>query len=132
MVTRAMKITMTMPTIKSNKKAPPVTTAAKQAIEWNALCKRVFKYPSSPADERFFRAGMQSWLQEPWHHEKPNFRQLLFNMTWVRNNGGEYLKYMFFNERAQRVYLDRDFEKWADGMRERIEKALQKLQQTNG
>ena len=109
-------------------KAPKAitTTEAKrrQAIEWNKLQARVFRFDSSKADERFFKQGIHEWLVTPWD-KKPTWNQLLFNMVHKRNNDGRTLKYCYFHDHQQRVFLSRDFETWATRTRDAIKSVLQ-------
>ena len=104
-------------------KAPKVTTKRTQANEWQRLQKKVFKYEGSKADERFFRQQIQDWLLKP-QAEKPTWTQMLFNMVWKRNNDGRTLKYCYFNDHQQRVFLSRNFETWAETMKEKIKTIL--------
>lgn len=104
-------------------KAPKVTTKRTQANEWQRLQKKVFKYEGSKADERFFRQQIQDWLLKP-QAEKPTWTQMLFNMVWKRNNDGRTLKYCYFNDYQQRVFLSRNFETWANTMKEKIKTIL--------
>jgi hypothetical protein len=95
-------------------------------IDKNRLHARVFKYSTSKADERFFKAGIAEWIPRP-ALEKPTWMQLLFNMVHKRNNDGQTLKYCFFNDRHQRVFLDRDFQKWAEQTRTEQTALLKKI-----
>lgn len=105
-------------------KASKVTTRQTKAIEWKRLQSRVFKYDSSKADERFFKQQIHDWIVKPWADRK-TWTQLLFSMVWKRNNDGRTLKYCYFNDRHQRVFLSRDFEAWAKGTHDKIKQVLQ-------
>lgn len=113
-------------------KAPKAISTTQIEIEKKRRRNRVFKYASSKADERFFKQGIIEWLSEegkPWAERKFNrtFQQHLFSMVHKRNNDGRTLKYCYFNDRHQRVFLDRDFEKWAVETRDEIKKVLHKI-----
>jgi hypothetical protein len=89
------------------------------AIEAAKQKAALFKYPSSKADERFFKLQIQEWLQTP-PATRPTWHQLMFTMVWTRNNGGTTLKYCYFNDRHQRVFLLFAFEQWATRTRDQI------------
>lgn len=79
----------------------------------------LFKYPSSKADERFFKLQIQEWLQT--HPDKrKTWTQLMMDMVWERNNGGTTLKYGYFNDHHQRFYLYHAFTEWATRTRGQI------------
>lgn len=50
------------------------------------LQKRVFKYDSSVADNRFFRQRIVDFLEG--RHEGKSFSQFMFHAVWERNEGG--------------------------------------------
>lgn len=83
------------------------------------LKRRVFCHASSKGDERFFRSEIHAWLVTP-PNKKSTWNQLLFTLVHKRNNDGRTLKYCYFNDRLQRVFLDRHFEKWALMARDEI------------
>lgn len=103
------------------KAAPKVTTAATRAKDWRRLCSRVFRFDSSKADERYFKMGIHEWLIG---NRNATFNQTLFKMVHARNGGGVTLKYCYFNDHQQRVFLSRDFEEWAKTTKKKIEETL--------
>lgn len=49
-------------------------------------------------------------------------------MTHKVNEDGKYIKYLYFNEYAQRLYLDNAFFEWVKLITGEIEKALEQLE----
>lgn len=86
--------------------------------EW--LYKKVFCFDSSLADNRYFRQKIVEYLAAP----SGTFTQFMFTKIWERNEQGKYLKYCFFDERAQRVRIDNYFYEW---MTRTISKAKNEL-----
>lgn len=80
------------------------------------LKKKVFKYDSSEADEKFFRHEIYKWLKNDtvYKGEYTEFKDLLWNIIYARSNNGTNSKYLYFNEHNQKLYVDRDFYAWAD------------------
>lgn len=107
------------------------------------LKRKVFKYDSSEADERFFRERIadffrgldyQIFLDSPgsWYDSGgKSFKDHLYSMSHERNGGGVTLKYMYFNERRQRVYLDNMFYEWAVLAAKMIYRELKKINQND-
>lgn len=99
--------------------------AKEKAIEWNCLRKRVFCYDTSEADERFFKLKIAEWLQGTGY-QGMRWYAFLMQIIWERNGGGKTVKYMYFNEFQQRLYVDKEFDKWALSIRD-IQKKLLKI-----
>lgn len=76
------------------------------SVTINSLAKKIFIYESSEADERFFKQALADF------DNQTTLTDYMFKKVWVRNDGGKFAKYIFFNEHNQRVYLDRTFFKW--------------------
>ena len=89
--------------IKMNRDNPKILTDEK-------LYKRVFCYDSSEADNRFFRQRIVDFLQGAGGYK--SFSEFMHNAIWERNDGGKTIKYLYFDERAQRVKLDYYFYEW--------------------
>lgn len=75
------------------------------------LRRRVFTFSSSSADEKIFTQKILDYLQDKTEFD--SLHKLLWHWTWVRNDEGKFSKYLYFNERIQKLYLDRDFYAWA-------------------
>jgi hypothetical protein len=90
-------------------------------ISDEALGMKVFRYPSSEADNRYFRQRIFDFLSGP---QTETFSQFMFEAVWERNERGFTLKYCDFNERAQKVNLDPYFYEW---MKRTIRKAESEL-----
>jgi len=78
-----------------------------------ALHKKVFCYDRSAADERFFRQRIVDYLQGKGEE---TLTKTMWHAIWERNGGGKTLYYCYFNERIQKVYIDRHFMQWASLM----------------
>jgi hypothetical protein len=72
--------------------------------------RRVFIFDTSRADEKYFRTRIQNYLMG---RDKGSLSKTCWDMIWIRNNEGITSKYLYFNERAQKLYLDHDFFEWA-------------------
>lgn len=104
-------------------KPPTISTKASKQREWTRLESRVFCFESSKADKAFFRNEIHKWLMT---EDKPVFEYMLRDAVYKRNNNGRQCKYLYHNENSGRLYLDRDFKKWAEGVRDEIFNALKK------
>lgn len=93
--------------------------------EFIALRRKVFVYPSSDADEMHFKQRIVDYLNGKTHQK--TLTSAMYQVVWERNNKGETLKYMTFNDHQQRVYLSSHFQKWAQRMCSLIEKELEKI-----
>jgi len=103
--------------------------AKHKAIERAKRDRRIFCHDSSKADMRIIKNGIIAWIKDP-NPNKKTWHQVIMDLVWDRNNGGRDLKYVYFNEKLQRVFLDRDFEAWAKETTTAIHTALCQLQQT--
>lgn len=74
-----------------------------------SLHKKVFVFDSSSADELIFRKAILEYLLGK---REDSLTQTMWFEVWERNEQGKYGKYTYFNERIQKVYLDRDFFEW--------------------
>lgn len=89
------------------------------------LYKRVFIYDSSEADNRFFRQRIVDFLQGAGNYK--SFSEFMHEAIWERNGGGKTIKYLYFDERAQRVKLDYYFYEWMTRTIRKAETELQAL-----
>lgn len=80
-------------------------------IPFKRLEKKVFTYDSSKADNRYFRVQLMEYIKSGKAQE---FTEFLSQCIWVRNAEGTTSKYLYFNEKSQRVYIDRLFLEWAN------------------
>lgn len=110
-------------TTKGSKK---VTSAQMAAINAAKAHAALFKYPSSKADERYFKLKIQEWLQTPPDTRK-TWTQLLFHLVWSRNDNGATIKYCYYSETHARVFLLNSFEEWATKTRGQIFNILKQL-----
>ena len=92
------------------------------------LERRVFTFASSEADRKYFLIEFYKWLKNECYFEGEwkSFTQLLWKLTWVRNDNGKHIKYLFFNEYVQKLYLDRDFYEWAKLALNEVEATMEK------
>ncbi len=79
-------------------------------IPFKKLEKLVFTYDSSKADNRYFRMQLMEYINTG---QKQDFRQYLWDHLYIRNGNGQTSKYLHFNERNQKLYIDRLFLEWA-------------------
>jgi len=96
------------------------------AIEAAKAHAALFKYPSSKADERYFKIEIQNWLQTP-PADRKTWGQLLYHLVWTRNNNGQTVKYGYYSETHTRVFLLHAFEEWAAKTRDQIFNILKQL-----
>jgi hypothetical protein len=74
------------------------------------LVKHVFVFESSRADKKYFEERIFHYL-----NGKSDFESLskeTWDMVYQRNDEGKTSRYLYFNERMQRLYLDREFWDW--------------------
>lgn len=60
--------------------------------------------------------AIAEWIQERGESAGKSFTDLLWHITWLRNDKGKTAKYLYFNDHTQKLYLDRNFRDWADQM----------------
>lgn len=116
------EILKTMATTKGSNK---ITSRQMAAIEAAKAHAALFKYPSSKADERYFKIEIQAWLQTH-PNDRKTWTDLMMSMVWTRNNNGTTLKYGYFNDHHQRFYLYHAFTEWATRTRDQIFNILKK------
>lgn len=65
-------------------------------------------------DLEYFHQGIKSWLVNDRYYDGEwlSPRDLAWRLNWYANNRGKTIKYLYFNERRQKLYIDRDFWKW--------------------
>lgn len=96
-------------------------TEAQEQIK--KLHRKIFVFDTSDADEKAFRICIQNWLM---HESNQEFEQMLREIIWLRNDKGKTIKYMYFNERHQKIHMDRYFMEWAKLTLNEMELALGK------
>lgn len=101
------------------------------ALSMKQLENRVFIFESSPADEKYFRTALARRIAARSDEDYVEFRQFLWDITFERNDGGATIKYLHFNERSQRVYLDWYFVEWANRASDEIEATLENMEPKN-
>ena len=74
-----------------------------------SLQKKIFVFDSSPADELMFRKAILEYLLGK---REDSLTKTMWLEVWERNEQGKFGKYTYFNERIQKVYLDKDFFEW--------------------
>lgn len=79
-------------------------------LKLQKLHRKVFVFDTSDADEKIFKITIQNWFIQ---NSRQSFTQMLWEIIWIRNDKGKFSKYLFFNERSQKLFLDRDFLEWA-------------------
>lgn len=89
-----------------------------------SLEKKVFVYPSSEADKLYFKRQIIEFTGIYPKHK--TFTEFLYKIVWDRNDEGRTTKYMYHNDRQQRVFLDRTFYDWAVKYISLVEKELEK------
>lgn len=94
------------------------------ALSMKQLENRVFTFESSPADEKYFRTALARWVKA--RGDERDWTQFLWDLTFERNDQGKTIKYLFFNERSQKLYLERLFVEWANRALDEIEATLEK------
>lgn len=93
------------------KALPPAQVPQSTPLRLAKLRKAIFTFSSSEADEKYFKSAIVKYLTDDTIQE--SFHQYMRLQVWERNEQGKTGKYTFFNERSQRVHLDRVFFKWA-------------------
>lgn len=93
-------------------------------IKINKLEPMVFTYETSVADRKKIREAIREYIVTK---STGSFVKAMFNIVWTINNNGAGMKYTFFSEKAQRVYLDRRFVKWAGYICDLMTIELEKL-----
>jgi hypothetical protein len=94
-----------------------IETARKKAFKWEDCAK---------ADEKKIRQHIGQWLKEDVCN--PNFAQMLRDIIWEVNGGGQTIKYMHFNEHKQYLRIDNDFWKWAELASNQIQETLELIE----
>lgn len=94
------------------KALPPAQVPQSTPLRLAKLRKAVFAFSSSEADEKYFKQAIVKYLTDDTIHE--SLRRYMWLQVWERNEQGKYGKYTYFNERSQKVHLDRTFFKWVE------------------
>lgn len=83
------------------------------------LEKKVFIFDTSEGDKRFFKNEILRYVNGEGNGK--SFSQFMWHAIWVRNEKGKTCKYLDFNERTQKLYLDKYFYEWMTTMIKLIE-----------
>lgn len=94
-----------------------------EKLSLRQLANRVFVFESSPSDEKYFRQKLYE-LAAGQIRNYEGFNRFLWHEIFIRNDGGKTIKYLYFNERAQKLYVDWYFEVWAEKAFDEIENRL--------
>lgn len=89
--------------------------------------KRIFIYDTSIKDRRYFLQQIAAWL-----NQKPTIRnltELSYQMIHAANDNGRTTKYMYFNEKSQRLYIDNTVFEWIKLVTSEIRKKTSVLNQ---
>lgn len=90
-------------------------TKEEAEAELQKIQRKVFIYDTTQDDIEHMHQSILSWLEnnrkfdDEYLHDHKEFT---FRVLWYLNNRGKTTKYLFFNERKQRLFLDRDFYEW--------------------
>ena len=93
-----------------NVPVPPAMVSETDIKMLKLLRKRVFVFDSSAADEAYFKRRITDYLLNNTHD---TLTAAMEDAVWKVNQEVKTCKYKYFNERIQRLYLDRDFFSWA-------------------
>ena len=88
------------------------------------LRKKVFVFESSAADEKKFKQRIVNYILVMGAE---TLTQVLWNEAFIINNNGKHTKYLYFNNRFQKLYLDKQFYLWAKLTCQIINESLMKL-----
>jgi hypothetical protein len=111
-----------MPKIISTTQANRIYLSEVKIIE-----RILFRYPSSKADQRFFKMQIMEWLANGREKTGRTWAQLLINMVFARNNSGKEFKYCYYNKAVRQVCVLPSFETWANHVATQINAALNKI-----
>lgn len=89
--------------------AEMASVAKNDARAIKQLTKKIFVYDTSSMDEIAFKNEIVNYLKNQAY---PSVKKMAEQIVYKRNENGKYIKYLYFNERTQKVYLDRDVMKW--------------------
>lgn len=95
--------------MQPNEPRQPALRQADVSRRLLSLHKKVFVFDSSKSDELMFRKAILDYLLGK---REDSLTQTMWLEVWERNEQGKFGKYTYFNERIQKVYLDRDFFEW--------------------
>lgn len=86
-----------------------------------ALANRVFIFDLSVADERFFRTAFYELVTgKRGLGDRGTFPDFLWHLVYELTEGWS-VRYLYFNERSQRLYIDWAFQAWAEKAVDEIE-----------
>jgi hypothetical protein len=89
------------------------------------LERKVFLWPDCKERDRHrLKVAIQKFvMNDPGY----GFYKMLWDAVHEVNDGGQTCKYLYFNERIQRFFLDRHFEAWAKAISELTSIELEKI-----
>lgn len=70
---------------------------------------------SDKEDLEYIHQAIICWLESGRYFDDEFFqshREFAYRVIWYVNNEGKTTKYLYFNERNQKIYVDRDFYEW--------------------
>lgn len=105
---------------------PPIEATKVDGIERARKRAFIFKDEAKIA-ETYFRKKIHHWLVDDAAQE--SFSQMLWNAIYEFNGNGKTIKYLYFNERTQRLRIDNDFWAWAKLAIREIEMNIEKINQ---
>lgn len=86
----------------------------------------VFDDDDSGAHKTYFKYHLFNYIK---NEDYTPFIKYLWNIIWERDQG-KTLHYLYFNERSQKIYVDRVFIKWAHEITEIMELQWDKIIET--
>lgn len=98
-----------------------------RGLSTQTLARRVFTKQSSRADEIYFRQQLFDLVCGRREY-CDTFTEFLWKIIYERSEGGSKANYLYFNERAQRLYVDWEFQAWAEKALAEIETVAAKMQ----
>jgi hypothetical protein len=107
-------------------KAPEIISSTAIKLKDEARRKKlttlIFAFPGALADLRYFKNQIYKFILGD---RSKTFTQTCWDMVYERNDQGRTCKYLHFNERSQRLYLDKAFFEWAKLTIDKMEEELQ-------
>lgn len=100
--------------------------------EIKRLERKVFIFwESKDADKKYFIDRITQFIcteNDIEENEWGDWSKYLWTSIWINNDSGKTAKYLYFNERTQKLFIDRDFRKWADLMFDKINEEMAELE----
>lgn len=90
------------------------------------LEKKVFIFDSAEAHKKFFKNKIIEYLNSD---QSKTYSQWMWEAIWEYNDKGKYSMYLYFNERIQKLYIDKYFYEWMVRMIDKIDEQLDKVKE---